>query len=149
MWLRRLHIILWLSSFQPSEIRWNGLLHPWGGWQPEGTINTIIASSLGMQALQSSTGVQISFFLAVMFFFKKIILYWRRIDLHSSRSDSMVKNPSAMQEPQEMWVQLLSREDSLEKGMAAHSSIPAWEIPWTEEHGSYSPWGCQELDMTE
>ena len=102
-----------------------------------------------MQALQSSTGVQISFFLAVMFFFKKIILYWRRIDLHSSRSDSMVKNPSAMQEPQEMWVQLLSREDSLEKGMAAHSSIPAWEIPWTEEHGSYSPWGCQELDMTE
>ena len=61
----------------------------------------------------------------------------------------MVKNPSAMQEPQEMWVQFLSREDSLEKGMATHSSIPAWEIPWTEEHGSYSPWGCQELDMTE
>ena len=33
--------------------------------------------------------------------------------------------------------------------MATHSSIPAWEIPWTEARGGYSPWGCQELDMTE
>ena len=96
----------------------------------------IIASSLGMQALQSSTGVQISFCLAVMFFFKKFISHWRRVDLYSSPSDSMVKNPPAMQELQEMWVQLLSREDPVEKGMATHSSIPAWEIPWTEEHGA-------------
>ena len=34
---------------------------------------------------------------------------------------------------QEMWVQLLGREDSLEKETAAHSSILDWEIPWTEE----------------
>ena len=33
--------------------------------------------------------------------------------------------------------------------MATHSSIFAWEIPWTEEPGGYSPWGCKELDMTE
>ena len=33
--------------------------------------------------------------------------------------------------------------------MATHSSIPAWEIPWTEARGGYSPWDCQELDMTE
>ena len=33
--------------------------------------------------------------------------------------------------------------------MATHSSILAWRIPWTEEPGSYSPWGCKELDMTE
>ena len=33
--------------------------------------------------------------------------------------------------------------------MATHSSILAWEIPWTEEPGGYSPWGCKELDMTE
>ena len=44
----------------------------------------------------------------------------------------MVKNPPAMQETQ---VQSLGREDSLEKGMATHSSILAWEIPWTEEPG--------------
>ena len=34
---------------------------------------------------------------------------------------------------QETWVQSLSQEDPLEKGMATHSSILAWRIPWTEE----------------
>ena len=33
--------------------------------------------------------------------------------------------------------------------MATHSSILAWRIPWTEEPGSYSPWGGKELDMIE
>ena len=36
-----------------------------------------------------------------------------------------------MQETQEMWVQSLGQEDPLEKEMATHSSILAWEIPWT------------------
>ena len=45
---------------------------------------------------------------------------------------SWVKNLPAMQETQ-MWVQFLGWEDSLEKKMAIHSSILAWEIPWTEE----------------
>ena len=44
----------------------------------------------------------------------------------------MVKNLRAIQETQ---VQSLGREDSLEKGMAIHSSILAWRIPWTEEPG--------------
>ena len=34
-------------------------------------------------------------------------------------------------------------------GNSDHSSIPAWNIPWTEETGRLSPWGCKELDMTE
>jgi len=34
-----------------------------------------------------------------------------------------------------MWVQSLGREDPLEEGMATHSSIPAWRIPWAEEPG--------------
>jgi len=38
-----------------------------------------------------------------------------------------------MQEIQETWVPSLGREDPLEKGMATHSSILAWRIPWTEE----------------
>ena len=51
----------------------------------------------------------------------------------------IVKSVPAMQET---WVQSLGQEDSLEKGMAAHSSILAWRIPWTEEPGRlYSPWG--------
>ena len=37
----------------------------------------------------------------------------------------------------------------LEKGMAAHSSILAWEIPWTEEPGGLQSWGHKESDTTE
>ena len=33
--------------------------------------------------------------------------------------------------------------------MATDSSVLAWEIPWTEEPGGYSPWGCKELNTTE
>ena len=40
-----------------------------------------------------------------------------------------------MQETQEAWVWSLDQEDPLEKEMATYSSIPAWEIPWTEEPG--------------
>ena len=43
-----------------------------------------------------------------------------------------VKNLPAMQET---WVQSLGWEDPLEKGMATHSSLLAWRIPWTEEPG--------------
>ena len=45
-------------------------------------------------------------------------------------------------------VQCLSREDPLEKEMAAHSSTLAWRIPWRSLVG-YSPWGRKELDTTE
>ena len=49
-----------------------------------------------------------------------------------------------------MGVQSLGWEDPLEKGMATHSSIIAWRIPWTEEPGGlYSPWGHKELVTTE
>ena len=47
--------------------------------------------------------------------------------------DSVVKNPLAVQETQETWVQSLGGEDPLEKEMATHSCILAWRIPWTEE----------------
>ena len=50
----------------------------------------------------------------------------------------MVKNPM-----QETWVQSLNREDPLEKGIATHSSILAWEIPWTEESGVLQSTGLQ------
>ena len=44
---------------------------------------------------------------------------------------------------QETWVQFLGQEDPLEKGMATHSSILAWRIPWTEEPVGYNPQGCK------
>ena len=46
-----------------------------------------------------------------------------------------VKNLPAMLEMQEMQFQSLGQEDPLEKKMATHCSILAWEIPWTEEPG--------------
>ena len=54
-----------------------------------------------------------------------------------------------MQETQETQLQSLDREDLLEKGMATHSSILAWRIPWTEEPEGHSPWGRKESDTTE
>ena len=58
---------------------------------------------------------------------------------------SAVKNLPAMQETQ---VQSLGWEDPLEKGMATHSTILAWEIPWTEEPGGLQSTGSQELVTT-
>ena len=57
-----------------------------------------------------------------------------------------VKNLPALQETR---VPSLGQEDSLEKGMATHSSIHAWRISWTEELVRYSPLGHKESDTTE
>ena len=57
----------------------------------------------------------------------------------------MVKNLSAMQEPQKTWVQSLGQEDPLEEGMATHSSIFAWIIPWTEEFVGLQSMGLQRV----
>ena len=46
---------------------------------------------------------------------------------------------------QETWVWSLGREDPLEKEMAIHSSILAWEIPWTEEPGGLQSMGSQRV----
>ena len=54
----------------------------------------------------------------------------------------MVKNPPAMQET---GVSSLGQEDLLEKRMATHSSILAWEIPWTAEPGGLQSMGSQKV----
>ena len=46
---------------------------------------------------------------------------------------------------QETWVQSLGGEDPLEKGMATHSSILAWEIPWTEQPGGLQSMKLQKI----
>ena len=55
----------------------------------------------------------------------------------------MVKNPPAKQVTQ---VQSLGQEDTLEKEMATHSSILAWEIPWTEESGGRQVMGSRKSE---
>ena len=57
----------------------------------------------------------------------------------------MVKNPPANAGDTETWVQSLGQEDLLEKEMATHSSIRAWEIPWTGEPGGLQSMGSQTV----
>ena len=64
-------------------------------------------------------------------------LYW-----WASLVAQMIKNLPTMQETQ---VGFLGREDLLEKGMATHSSILAWRIPWTEELGRLQSIGLQRV----
>ena len=63
----------------------------------------------------------------------------------TSLAAQMVKNPPAMQETQETRVRSLGGEDLLEKGMATHSSVLAWRIPWTEEPCRLQSMGLQRV----
>ena len=65
--------------------------------------------------------------------------YTEDIKLGFSSSDS---KESIMQE---IWVQFLSQEDPLEKGIATHSSVLAWRIPRTEEPGGLQAMGLQRV----
>ena len=58
-------------------------------------------------------------------------------------NSSVIKNPPAVQEMQETWVRSLGCDDPLEEGTATHSSVLAWEIPWTEEPGGLQSMGLQ------
>ena len=63
-------------------------------------------------------------------------------DLRASLVAQLVKNLSAMQET---WVWSLNWNDLLEEGMATHSSVLAWRIPWTEEPGGLRSVGLQRV----
>ena len=65
--------------------------------------------------------------------------------IKSSLVAQMVKNLPAMQKKQENCVRSLGQEDLLEKGMATHSSIHAWRIPWTEEPSRLQSMGSQRV----
>jgi len=69
------------------------------------------------------------------------VLNWP-CDERASLVAQMVKNLSATQET---WVQSLGQEDPLQKGMATHSSIPTWRIPWAEEPGRVQSKGSQRV----
>ena len=64
------------------------------------------------------------------------------IHIWASLVAQMVKDPPAMWKT---WVRSLGWEDPLEKGMATHSSILAWKIPWTEEPGGLQSMGSQSV----
>ena len=93
---------------------------------------------VGLKALPSPPGILKAFF-NLSFFEQLTLSFWG----FPGGSDH-VKNLPAMQET---WVQSLGWEDPLEKGMVTLSSILAWRILWSLV--GYSPWGCEESDMTE
>ena len=72
-----------------------------------------------------------------------------KLQLAAQLVQSVVKNlPANGGETRDVgWIPGL--EDPLEKEVAIHSSILAWEIPWTEEPGGHNPWGHKESDTTE
>ena len=65
-------------------------------------------------------------------------------EISGFQGGSVVKNLPAKQE---MWIWFLGQEDALEKEMATHSSILAWEIPWTEEPGGLQSMGSQKSQI--
>ena len=73
-------------------------------------------------------------------------LLYRQIHycLRASWVAQTVKNLPALQETQ---IRSLGWEDPLEKGVATHSSILAWKVPWTKGPGRFNPRDCRESDM--
>ena len=72
---------------------------------------------------------------------KSVIIYSSTNKPRASPVAQMAKNLPAMQETR---FQSLGWTDTLEKGMATHSSILAWRIPWTEEPGGLQSMGSQK-----
>ena len=68
----------------------------------------------------------------------------QKTNLSASHVMQVLKNLPT-QEAQETWVQSLLQEDPLEKEVATHSNILAWETPWTEEPCGPGPWGSQRV----
>ena len=72
---------------------------------------------------------------------------WFSLIFYDLPSHRLSGKESACQCRRQVWS--LGQEDHLEKEMATHSSILAWEIPWTEEPGGLQSWGSKEWDMIE
>ena len=74
--------------------------------------------------------------------FNPVVLVFFLFQFWDSLVAQKVKNLPAVQET---WVRFLGQEDPLEKGMATHSGILAWRIPWTEEPGRLQPTRSQRV----
>ena len=70
---------------------------------------------------------------------------WFRQMYNNRRSSLVAQAVKNLPAVQETWVRSLGQEDPLKKGMATHSSILAWRIPWTEEPGRLQSMGSQRV----
>ena len=71
--------------------------------------------------------------------------FWSSGQPRATLMVQVVKNLPAKQQTQEMWVQSLGQEDPMEKGMAIHSNILAWKIPWQRRLVGYCSWGHKRV----
>ena len=76
------------------------------------------------------------------FAFIRAIFICKGVSLRASLVAELVKNLPAVQES---WVHSLGQEDSLQKEMANHSSIPVWKISWAEEPGGLQSMRSQRV----
>ena len=103
----------------------------------------LIPSSEAEKSALSSTFCHLYWIFTAPFslFCGPLLLHWGvLVVLVVLKKKKNKQKPSCSAGDGEIWVQFLGWADSLEKTMAAHSSILAWRIPWTEEpSGLYSP----------
>ena len=139
--------ILWRRAWQPTPIFLPG--EPYGqrslvGYSPWGCrvvykLNDLACMHAGYRRHRGRHGKREEYCSK----FDVFIISWIPNDiLWASLVAQMVKNLPAMWET---WVWSLGQKDSLEKGMATHSSILAWKIPWTEESGRLWSMGSQRV----
>ena len=144
------HYAIWISSkdiYMPPFI-WLSSQHPWvgaGAFHRDG--NWWLRSRPRVHTANASALRQLSRVLhnVLWLWFPYRLPRW----LTWERGSAIKSQPLMHQEMQETWVWFLGGEDVLEKEMAAHSSILAWKIPWTEEPGGLQSMGHTGLDMTE
>ena len=103
--------------------------------QPERSASSMVVGGWSTSDLKGGLGGTASMIRVVIY---GLSIVWSR----ASPMAQMVKNLPAVQET---WVRSLGQEDLLEKEMATHSSILAWEIPWTEQPGGLQSIGSQRV----
>ena len=124
---------------------------PSSRWCHPAISSSVIPFSSCPQSLPASGSSPGCFLGQQVLFYKCVLLYPSESCFNWTLSkrtlglpcDSRVKNSPAVQGAQEMGVQSLGWGESLEEGMATHSSILAWRIPWTEEPGGLQSMGSQ------
>ena len=126
---------------------------------PKNIQTTVLISNLGIESTSSAyfthllTGVIINIITSLSSFTLVTIMLLAKINVKSGfktgwalsegfLGGAVVKNLLAMQK---MWVWSLNKENTLEEEMAAHSSVLAWRIPWTEEPGRLQSMGSQRV----
>ena len=114
----KVHVDILLISINPDQL----------------TLSSLVSSE---QSSRYGPSLHFSWFSSPKLpFFMHVTSYWAFLEVQ------MVRNLPAMQET---WVQSLGQEYPVKKGMATHSSILAWRIPWTEQPGGLQSMGSQRV----